>query len=135
MNAPVNYVQARRLLAISTSLGEDVLLLERFEGQEGISTLFQFQAAVRSKRDIRPAEIIGSAVDVTLDLGIGKGARTWNGLVTGLHEGPKLTRGLRSYALTIQPRLWLATQRHDCRIWMDKTSLQVAEIILGEHDA
>jgi type VI secretion system secreted protein VgrG len=133
MNAPVNYVQARRLLAISTSLGEDVLLLERFEGREGISSLFHFQATVRSKRDIRPAEIIGSAVDVTLDLGIGKGLRTWNGLVTGLYEGPALTRGLRSYALTIQPRLWLATQRRDCRIWLNKTSLQVAEIILGEH--
>jgi type VI secretion system secreted protein VgrG len=133
MNAPVNYVQARRLLAISTSLGEDVLLLERFEGHEGISSLFEFQATVRSKRDIRPAEIIGSAVDLTLDLGVGEGSRTWNGLVTELREGPAITRGLRSYALTIRPRLWLATQRQDCRIWLDKTSVQVAEIILGEH--
>jgi type VI secretion system secreted protein VgrG len=133
MNAPVNYVQARRLLAISTSLGEDVFLLERFEGHEGISSLFEFQATVRSKRDIRPAEIIGSAVDLTLDLGVGKGLRTWNGLVTELREGPAITRGLRSYALTIRPRLWLATQRQDCRIWLDKTSVQVAEIILGEH--
>jgi type VI secretion system secreted protein VgrG len=133
MNAPVNYVQARRLLAISTALGEDVLLLERFEGHEGISSLFEFQAAVRSKRDIRPAEIIGSAVDLTLDLGVGKGLRTWNGLVSELREGAAITRGLRSYALTIRPLLWLATQRQDCRIWLDKTSVQVAEIILGEH--
>ena len=133
MNAPVNYVQVGRLLSISTSLGEDVLLLERLEGYEGISSLFEFQATVRAKREIRPAEMIGSAVDLTLDLGVGKGTRTWNGLVTELHEGPAITRSLRSYALTIRPRLWLATRRQDCRIWLDKTSLQVAEIILGEH--
>jgi type VI secretion system secreted protein VgrG len=133
MNAPVNYVQARRLLAISTSLGEDTLLLERFEGREGISSLFEFHATVRSKRDIAPSDIIGSAVDLMLDLGVGKGQRAWNGLVTELREGPAITRGLRSYALTIRPRLWLATQRQDCRIWLDKTSLQIAEIILGEH--
>ena len=133
MNAPVNYVQSRRLLAISTSLGQDVLLLERLEGHEGISSLFEFHATVRSKRDIRPAEIIGSAVDITLDLGVGKGLRTWNGLVTELSEGPAITRVLRSYALTIRPKLWLATQRQDCRIWLDKTSLQIAEVVLGEH--
>jgi type VI secretion system secreted protein VgrG len=133
MNAPVNYVQSHRLLAISTSLGQDVLLLERFEGHEGISSLFEFHATVRSKRDVRPAEIIGSAVDIALDLGVGKGLRTWNGLVSELNEGPAITRGLRSYALTIRPKLWLATQRQDCRIWLDKTSLQIAEVVLGEH--
>ena len=134
MDAPVDYAQADRLLGISTPLGKDVLLLERLQGHEGISSLFEFQVTVRSSRDpIRPADIIGSIVDVTIDRGIGKPRRVWNGLVTELHEGPTITRGLRSYALTIRPKLWLATQRRDCRIWLDKTSLQVAETILGEH--
>src|SRR6266571_3655702 len=133
MNAPFEYAQTNRLLGIATPLGRDVLLLERLAGHEGISCLFELEATVRSKRDpLHPAEIVGNAVDLTLDLGRGK-QRVWNGLVTELQEGPDISRGLRSYSLTIKPRLWLATQRQDCRIWLDKTSLQVAETILGEH--
>jgi type VI secretion system secreted protein VgrG len=134
MNASVNYMQATRLLSISTPLGEDVLLLERLTGREGISSLFEFRANVRSKRNpLRPTDIIGSAIDFTLDRGVGKPQRVWNGFVTELHEGPTIARGLRSYSLTIKPKLWLATQRQDCRIWLDRTSVEVAEIILAEH--
>jgi type VI secretion system secreted protein VgrG len=134
MNAPVNFVQATRLLGIATPLGKDVLLLERLTGRESISSLFEFRANVRSKHNpLRPADIIGGAVDLTLDRGVGKPQRVWNGIVTELQEGPTIARGLRSYALTIKPKLWLATQRRDCRIWLDKTSVQAAEIILAEH--
>jgi type VI secretion system secreted protein VgrG len=133
MNAPFDYTQTDRLLAISTPLGRDVLLLERLAGSEGISSLFELQATVRSKRDpIAPADILGSLVDVTLDLGRGQ-QRVWNGLVTAMEEAPALARGLRSYLLTIRPKLWLATQRQDCRIWLDKTALDVADVLLGEH--
>src|SRR5438552_856659 len=37
------YVQADRPLTVTTPLGEDVLLLVGFTGQEGISQLFSFQ--------------------------------------------------------------------------------------------
>ena len=77
MNASVDYAQADRLLGISTPLGKDVFLLERLEGREGISSLFEFQVTVRSRRDpIRPADIIGSIVDLTIDRGLGKPRRT-----------------------------------------------------------
>jgi type VI secretion system secreted protein VgrG len=134
MNAHVDYKQAGRVLSIATPLGEDILLLERLDGREGLSSLFEFQAAVLSKLDpLKPAAIIGSTVDLTLDRGADLPPRTWNGLVTELQEGPQLSSGLRSYVLTVRPTLWLATQRQDCRIWQDKTSLQVADAILSEH--
>lgn len=53
--------------------------------------------------------------------------------MTNLSEGPPVTRGLRSYTLTIRPQMWLLSRRSDCRIWQNKTSLQVMETLFSEH--
>ena len=36
------YTQDNRPLRVATALGKDVLLLERFSGEEGVSTPFRF---------------------------------------------------------------------------------------------
>ncbi|HEV2542825.1 MAG TPA: type VI secretion system tip protein TssI/VgrG, partial [Methylobacterium sp.] len=133
MNEPVRYTQAGRLMAIETVLGEDALLLERFEIEEGINRLFTIQARVRAQRaEVRPEEIVGTAADVLLTLADGS-QRAWNGLVTELHEGPIVTRGARQYALTLRPRLWLMSQRKDCRIFLERSTLEVLETLCAEH--
>ncbi|BAQ49714.1 type VI secretion system tip protein TssI/VgrG [Methylobacterium aquaticum] len=133
MTKPVCYTQAGRLMAIDTVLGEDVLLLERLEVEEGINRLFTIQARVRAQRDeVRPDEIVGTAADLALTLADGS-QRVWNGLVTELHEGPIVTRGARQYALTLRPRLWLMSQRSDCRIFLTQSTLEVLETLCAEH--
>ncbi|KMO10903.1 contractile injection system protein, VgrG/Pvc8 family, partial [Methylobacterium platani] len=133
MTEPVRYTQAGRLMAIDTVLGPDVLLLERLEVEEGINRLFTLQARVRAQRDeVRPDEIVGTAADLTLTLADGS-QRVWNGLVTELHEGPIVTRGARQYALTLRPRLWLMSQRSDCRIFLTQSTLEVLETLCSEH--
>ena len=133
MNEPVRYTQAGRLMAIETVLGEDALLLERFEIEEGINRLFTLQARVRAQRaEVRPEEIVGTAADLLLTLADGS-QRAWNGLVTELHEGPLVTRGARQYALTLRPRLWLMSQRRDCRIFLEQSTLEVLETLCREH--
>ncbi len=120
-------------MAIDTVLGEDVLLLERLEVEEGINRLFTIQARVRAQRDeVRPDEIVGTAADLALTLADGS-QRVWNGLVTDLHEGPIVTRGARQYALTLRPRLWLMSQRSDCRIFLTQSTLEVVETLCAEH--
>ncbi len=47
--------------------------------------------------------------------------------------GPKASRGLRSYALTLRPQFWLLSQRTDHRIWLDQTATEVLEKLLNEH--
>ena len=128
------YIQAERIIRIETPLGADVLLPERCEVREGVNSLFEINISVRSKKtDIQPADIVGKLVDVSLELdGAGK-RRPWNGLVTEMHEGPAVTRGLRSYALTIRPQLWLMSQKSDCRIWMDKSAVDVLQTLMQEH--
>ncbi|MDT3376341.1 type VI secretion system tip protein TssI/VgrG [Labrys neptuniae] len=128
-----SYIQAERILRIETPLGADVLLPEHVEMREAVNDLFTLIVAVRSKKtDIKPDEIVGKLVDVSLELGQGE-RRTWNGLVVRLVEGPPVTRGLRAYQLEIRPQHWLMSQRSDCRIWQDKTSLDVARTLLSEH--
>ncbi|MCD2473243.1 hypothetical protein LQ948_18840, partial [Jiella sp. MQZ9-1] len=59
--------------------------------------------------------------------------RPFNGLVTALEEGPPVTRGLRAYRMVLRPEMWLLSRRSDCRIFLDKTSLQVCEMLFAEH--
>ena len=134
------FIQASRVLKVKSPLGEDQLLPERMVINEGVSQLFEIQLNVRAKKEsVKPEELIGRLIDVSVEVQQGDGEygsgvrRPFNGLVTDLHEGPPITRGLRSYAMTIRPQMWLLSRRSDCRIWMDKTSLDVVETLFSEH--
>lgn len=131
--ASAAYIQADRILRVESPLGPDVLLPEHVEIREAINDLFTILIAVRSKRtDIRPDELVGRLVDLSLEIGQG-GRRTWNGLTVSLVEGPAVTRGLRSYQLVLRASHWLLTQKTDCRIWQNQSSLDVAQTLLTEH--
>jgi type VI secretion system secreted protein VgrG len=128
-----SYIQAERIIRVESELGPDVLLPERLTMHEKVSGLFELTIAVSSKRtDIKADELVGTLADVSVDTGFG-GRRTWNGLVTDLIEGPGVTRGLRAYTLVLRPQHWLLSQRSDCRIWLDKNSVEIAQILMGEH--
>ncbi|RZS76777.1 type VI secretion system secreted protein VgrG [Phyllobacterium myrsinacearum] len=127
------YIQATRILRIQSPLGPDVLLPERFEANEEISGLFEIALTVKSKKtDLKANDIVGKTLDIELETGEGQ-YRPWNGLVTELMEGPPVTRGLRAYRMVLRPQLWLLSQRSDCRIWLDKTSIDVLQMLLSEH--
>lgn len=134
-----DFIQASRILKLSSPLGEDQLLPERMTVEEGVNRLFEITLHVRAKREaVKPEELIGKLVDVSLEIRQGEIGeegvrRPFNGLVTNLSEGPPVTRGLRSYTMIIRPQLWLLSRRSDCRIWQNMTSIQVLETLLSEH--
>ncbi len=139
-SSAAEFIQASRILKINSPLGEDQLLAERVTIQEGISSLFEIHLVARTKKEqIKPEDLIGRLLDVSVEVQQGDGEdipairRPFNGLVTELNEGPPITRGLRSYAMVLRPQMWLLTRRSDCRIWMDKTSIEIAEILFSEH--
>ncbi|MQY45326.1 type VI secretion system tip protein VgrG [Rhizobiales bacterium RZME27] len=139
-SSAADFIQASRILKINSPLGEDQLLPERVTIEEGISSLFEIRLVARTKKEqIKPEELIGRLLDVSVEVQQGDGEdvpairRPFNGLVTELNEGPPITRGLRSYAMVLRPQMWLLTRRSDCRIWMDKTSIEIAEILFSEH--
>ena len=60
------YTQANRLMAVSTPLGTDVLLLQQVSGAEAVSRLFRFQLEflAESSTDIAFDQILGQSVTV-----------------------------------------------------------------------
>ncbi|MQW89288.1 type VI secretion system tip protein TssI/VgrG, partial [Sinorhizobium saheli] len=134
-----DFIQASRILTVSSPLGGDQLLPERVEIEEAVSKLFEIRLAVRAKREaVKPEELIGRLVDVSIEVQQGEEddggvRRPFNGLVTELNEGPPVSRGLRSYSLVLKPQMWLLSRRSDCRIWMDKTAIDIVETLFSEH--
>ncbi len=133
-----DFVQASRILKLISPLGEDQLLPERVTILEGVSSLFEIRVEARAKKpEVKPEELIGRLTDISVEVqqGDGEGGvrRPFNGLVTELDEGPPITRGLRSYSLVLRPQMWLLSRRSDCRIWMDKTSIDIVETLFSEH--
>ena len=103
------------MLRLHSPLGENVLLAGADGGKEACQRLFAIELAVRAKRDVKPDELIGKLIDVEIEVAVARRGnslyRPLNGLVTDLNEGPPVTRGLRSYRLTLRPQLWLLSQR------------------------
>lgn len=135
MNVETDFLQADRILRLSTPLGDDTLLAEKLTVQEHVSALFEITVAVRSKLpEIAPDQLLGKPVDVSVELSQQPPMRrTWNAIVTDLIAGPRASRGLRSYQLVLRPALWMLAQKSDCRIWLDKSAIEVAEILCAEH--
>lgn len=114
------YTQSNRRIAISTPLGEDVMLLRGFAGSEAISQLFHFDLDLLSENDsIKFHDIVGKSV--TLRIFDAKGAeRHWNGFISRFSQGPQ-DRRLTSYRAQMLPWLWFLTRTSDCRIFQNKT--------------
>jgi type VI secretion system secreted protein VgrG len=115
----MTYTQANRRIAISTPLGEDVLLLRGFTGAEAISQLFQFQLDLVSENDsIKFQDIVGQ--NVTLRISDPNGVeRHWNGFVSRFAQGPQEQR-FGTYRADMVPWLWFLTRTADCRIFQNQ---------------
>ena len=134
--SPYDYIgsltQAGRLLSVQTPLGEDVFLLEAMDGTEGLNELFGFRLRVRSKRqDVTPKELVGLPVSWSVELPGGE-RRSWSGVVGALEAGPSLGEGTRAYTIAVRPWFWLFTHTSDCRIFQNKTTQQILEMIFTE---
>ena len=114
------FTQTNRHIAIATPLGKDVLLLQGFSGQEGISQLFSFNLSLLS--EVAPAidfdDIVGKSV--TISIRHAGGTRYINGLVRRFSQGGG-DPSIASYQAEVVPWLWLLTQTADCRIFQNMT--------------
>jgi type VI secretion system secreted protein VgrG len=112
------YTQENRLLALSSPLGEDVLLLRALSGREGVSQLFTFELDLLSETaSIAFDKLVGQPVTICITLTEGE-PRYINGLVSRF----ALTGGderFTHYRAEVVPWLWLLTRTADCRIFQN----------------
>jgi type VI secretion system secreted protein VgrG len=126
------YTQDYRLISIHTVLGKDVLLLQSFHGQEGISRLFSFEMAMHSEnRSIAFDSIIGKKATIKMVLPKGE-ERYFNGIVASFSQGGT-SSVFTSYHATLVPWFWLMTRMSDCRIFQNKTVPDIIQQLFQEH--
>jgi type VI secretion system secreted protein VgrG len=127
------YVQTRRLIAIDTALGKDVLLLQSFQGKEGISQLYHFQCECLSERTtfVEADKIIGEKVTITV-YQVDSKPRFFNGIVSRFSLSRSDNR-FNYYTLEMVPQLWLLTRTADCRIFQNKTCAEIIKEVLNKY--
>jgi type VI secretion system secreted protein VgrG len=124
--------QANRQAAISTSLGEDVLLLKSLSATEHLGRLFQFQVELLSENhELKFEDIVGQNATVRLTLPEDK-ARYFNGYVNRFVQAPG--QGLFAhYHATLVPWLWFLTRTADCRIFQEMAAPDIIEQVFRDH--
>ncbi len=123
-------------MAIATPLGEDVLLLSSFSGEEGISRLFRFDLELLSTEEsIDFNAIVGKNVTIRVTLTGGK-ERYFNGFISRFSQGGRKGQ-LFSYHAEMVPWLWFLTRTSDCRIFQNQSVPDIVTKVFedgGFHD-
>ena len=124
------YSQENRLIAIDTPLGDDVLLLQSFTGNEGISRLFRFHLDLLSENNaISFDDIVGQNVTISVTLA-DQSLRYFNGFVSRFAQSGSDAR-FTHYQMEVVPWLWFLTRNADCRIFQNMTIPDIIELVLA----
>jgi type VI secretion system secreted protein VgrG len=133
------YTQDKRHIKIDTPLGKDALLLQGFNGEEGVSRPFHFDLRMHSEnRAIAFASIVGKMATVSMLLP-DQSIRYINGVIQSFAQGGTTTINtgqntatFATYFATLVP--WLSLLRHtsDCRIFQEKSVPDIIEQIFKD---
>lgn len=126
------YTQEHRLINIHTPLGADALLLQSFNGSEGISRLFHFSADLLSENHtISFKDIVGKNVTLTMEVPNNQ-KRRWNGYVSRFAHIARDQR-FSHYQAEIVPWFWFLTRTADCQIFQQKTYPEIIKKVFKDH--
>lgn len=120
-----SFTQDKRPLRVTTGLGKDALLLERFSGEEGVSAPFHFVLDMLSENSaIAPADLLRKTIAVKIEIPGGE-KRVVHGYVKRFSQLGRRA-GLAAYRAEMVPWLWFLSLTNDCRIFQN---LSVADIV------
>lgn len=127
------FTQDQRTLSITSPLGADALILTGFTGREELSRPFRFTLDLVSENAaITPDQIVGKAVTWTV-FPYEEQPRHFHGLVSRFGAGQMAQRGFRSYRAEVVPWLWFLTLTGDCRIFQNKTAVEIVTALFDEY--
>jgi type VI secretion system secreted protein VgrG len=122
--------QDTRIGSLRTPLGKDVLVLERFEGREGLSELFEWHIdAVSAQENINFDAALGRACTVVLK-NYGE-ERDFSGILVEA-QWCGIKGAHYAYRLVLRPWLWLLSRTSDCRFFSDKTAPDVIKEVFSD---
>ncbi|WP_342075624.1 type VI secretion system tip protein TssI/VgrG [Yoonia sp. SS1-5] len=130
MNAP--FKQDARLGRLTTALGNDVLVLLRFDGADYVNGLFEYRVeALSTSPNLDFDGLLGTHASIEIE-SQNDGARAYDGIVTEAKWAGAGENG-NKYALTLRPWFWLAGRRRNQRIFHNKTVIQIIEELLSPY--
>jgi len=114
------------------------LAVHRFDVVEGVSRLFEADVTVHTRDaalDLRP--FVGSPAQLAITLAQPAQRRVWSGIAVRAEQSRAITGGdgdeLSEYAFRLVPRLWLATQRVNHRVFQHRTIPEIVQEVLSPY--
>ena len=128
------------LLLLTSPLGDDrlpdqqgVLHATALAATEQLSAPFEIElTAVSTRRAVDPDELLYKPVAVTVRRKDGTD-RVFHGIVRRMDAVGLEQRSRWQYRLEVVPRLWFLSQTVDCRIFQQKTTVQILRELFSEH--
>lgn len=132
--------QRSPLLLLNSPLGDDTLPFQvgtlhaiSLAATERLSAPFEIGlTAVSTVRSIDPNELLYRPVAVTMRRHEGLD-RHFHGIVRRMTAVGRPQRGRWEYQLDVVPRLWFMQQATDCRIFQQRTAVQILQQLFSEH--
>ncbi|MET3134155.1 type VI secretion system secreted protein VgrG [Oxalobacteraceae bacterium GrIS 1.11] len=116
---------------MTTELGTDVLLFRAMHGSEQLGRLSEYRVQLLSTRhDVKIADVLGKTMGIRLALPDEK-VRDFNGIVTRFCC-TGWSGEFSMYEATLHPWLWLLTRSSNCRIFQDKTVLEIIKEVCDD---
>ncbi|WP_043112388.1 type VI secretion system Vgr family protein, partial [Pseudacidovorax intermedius] len=138
--------------------GEPALHPVRLSGQEGINSLFEYELLLKTPEPAHLSTTVGAQFDLDAFIGreitcfieldgtgefvagavghpksyVGAGRREISALVTGADFWGEEGRHLQ-YRLTLRPWLHLATLSADCKVFQNKTVVEILDELLADY--
>ncbi|MEZ6138322.1 MAG: type VI secretion system tip protein TssI/VgrG [Pirellulaceae bacterium] len=124
--------ESTRSLNIKTPRGVNDVQLTAFSGEEPLSGLFHFELTLVSVHaDIPGDAMVGKRVTFSIDHDDGD-KRFFNGYVNRFSGGDEDVKGQRTYHASVVPWLWFLDKTADCRIFQEKTIIEIIEQVFTD---
>jgi type VI secretion system secreted protein VgrG len=125
--------------SVELTVGDEPgLAVHRFDVVEGVSASWTADVVVRTADpalDLRP--LIGAGARLTVALARPAQRRSWSGIVVRAEQSRAVAQGasdeLSEYHFRLAPRLWLATQRMNHRVFQHESVPEIVERVLGSY--
>ena len=135
-----------RCPALEDVVGFSALIPVRLSGSEGVNSLFEYElvlktpdetsafgAEVDGAADFDLDRFIGHEMRCAIELDAGDGTREINALVVGAALWGEEGRHVQ-YKLTLRPWLHLAALTTDCKIFQNRTVVEILRELLADYD-
>lgn len=130
------FAQKNRVAKLTTPLGQDVLVIAKMSGREGLSQLFRFELELLAEASTAVSfdSLLGKQASISVDSG-DSSPRWISGLVTEFSQGAQVAAnqsspGLCRYRMVIEPGLCVLGLCNNSRIFQSRSALQVIQTIL-----